>query len=587
MQEADVLKSEHTAVRTRRNALGCALLVGLCVLVTYPVLQMGTADEPSYMRTALEFARSGHIVYNGGATAILGWQVLWNASFIKLFGASFTALRFSTLPIAMGTVYLLYCILARFAVNPWNATLATLTVGLSPLFLVLTTSFMTDIPGFFCLLLCLYLCQHAVVANTTRSAILWLSLAALSSVVGGTDRQTAWLGALLLIPSTTWLLRRRRSLVLSGVLLWIGSVAAIYLCLRWYYRQPYALREPIVLSLPSAVQFHVFCFKVFLLLLSLVLLALPIFMAFISAVWRLPLRFGLACFGLTVLCIAAFPLLSLRNFMLAPWLGNYVTAGGMINTYDTLGPRPVILSAPVRFALFMLVIAAICSFLTVLFVTRPRENWIAPKHSLSWHQMLWLVLPFTLGYVGLLLPRALYSTTTSPMQIFDRYLPPIVASLLILLVRFYQEKVRIKLPSISVVMLTVFSLWGIAATHDLFSMDRARLAAAEKIHQAGVPRTQIQASFEYDFSTQLETAGHINDPRIRIPGDAYDPEPERLSGLPHRFEYSYLIPAVQPKYFLVFVPQSGLDPTPFPPIFFRTWLPPFGATIYVQQLPDK
>ena len=40
---------------------------------------MGLIDDFSYVRTAFLFARTGHYVYNGWTTAMLGAQIVWAA----------------------------------------------------------------------------------------------------------------------------------------------------------------------------------------------------------------------------------------------------------------------------------------------------------------------------------------------------------------------------------------------------------------------------------------------------------------------------------------------------------------------------
>src|SRR5258707_10118365 len=87
--------------RPQFDGLICACIVAACVLLTYPVAEMGFQDDWSYVRTALEFARTGHFVYNGWATAMLGWIIPWSALFIKVFGFSFTVVRLSMLPVTM------------------------------------------------------------------------------------------------------------------------------------------------------------------------------------------------------------------------------------------------------------------------------------------------------------------------------------------------------------------------------------------------------------------------------------------------------------------------------------------------------
>src|SRR5579875_1597907 len=96
-----------TASRRRLGAFSVVLSLLVCMLIVRPWLQMGTiGDDVSYTRTAQLLAATGHVVYNGWATAMLGWQLYWGALFIKLFGFSFNVTRMSMLPIAMATAAL-------------------------------------------------------------------------------------------------------------------------------------------------------------------------------------------------------------------------------------------------------------------------------------------------------------------------------------------------------------------------------------------------------------------------------------------------------------------------------------------------
>ncbi|MEI9981306.1 MAG: glycosyltransferase family 39 protein [Edaphobacter sp.] len=117
---------------------------------------MPTSDDLSYARTAQLFADTGHFIYNGWATAMLGWQIVWGALFIKLFGFSFLVLRASTILLAIASAVLLHRILLRFGIEPRNAAFGTLIVILCPQFLAETVSFMTDIPGVLCIFVCIY-----------------------------------------------------------------------------------------------------------------------------------------------------------------------------------------------------------------------------------------------------------------------------------------------------------------------------------------------------------------------------------------------------------------------------------------------
>ncbi len=58
-----------------RNGIVSACVTAASVLAAWPVAEMGFVDDWSYVKMAFVFARTGHIVYNGWATAMLGWAI--------------------------------------------------------------------------------------------------------------------------------------------------------------------------------------------------------------------------------------------------------------------------------------------------------------------------------------------------------------------------------------------------------------------------------------------------------------------------------------------------------------------------------
>src|SRR5260370_21588001 len=272
--------------QANRDGLMCALLVAASVFAAYPVAEMGFQDDWSYIRTALEFARTGRFVYNGWATAMLGWIVPWSALFIKAFGFSFTVVRLSMLPVTMACIYLFHASLVRFGIRGRNAVLGALTLGLSLVFLPMAASYMTDVPGLFVIVLCLYLCQRAVAAHSDRAAVLWLCCAAASNVAGGTVRQISWLGALVMVPSTAWLLRRRRGVLATGISLWVMSILGVLACLHLWSLQPYSVPQHILQGPVTAHMVHHLLCILIKLSLCLLLLLYPILVAWLPAARR-------------------------------------------------------------------------------------------------------------------------------------------------------------------------------------------------------------------------------------------------------------------------------------------------------------
>ncbi len=215
--------------RFRLSVLFCALALLICELLSRPYANMGVCDDWPYILMTRSLARTGHVVYNGWAAPMLVWQLYLGAGFIKVFGYSLTIVRMSTLLVAMMLVFVLQRTFVRAGINERNATIGTLALVLSPLYLMLSATFMSDIHGLFAIVLCLYGCLRVLQAESSLAAIAWLCFAVAGDAVCGASRQIAWLGILVMVPCALWLLRERRNVFLwGGAATFCGS--AVY---RW------------------------------------------------------------------------------------------------------------------------------------------------------------------------------------------------------------------------------------------------------------------------------------------------------------------------------------------------------------------
>lgn len=575
----------HALSSTQRNALLCALSVGICILLTHPYLEMPVNDDFSYTKSVVDYARTGHILYNGWATTMLGWQVIWGGLAVKLFGYSFTTVRLSILPFAMGSAYLLYLILARFGANSWNATLGTLTLGLSPLFIPLAASFMSDVPALFCILLCLYLCQRAVHALSDRAAISWLCLAALSNVLDGTVRQIVWFGALVMVPCAAWLLRGRRRVVMAAAFVWPVSVLAIAAFNHWFAIQPYAVN--LKLWDASATRpFHVGLAEMTVLGLTLMLFALPLLVALLESLPRISGEYRRAARGMMIsvpLFLLLPAVLSSIHLFLAPWLPDVVTRFGMTHIVDvTEGPFLIPHSIRLAFTLLLLLsLAALGPWLAARPIHFLRRSEATSPDAQHFHDCFVLIVPFTLANLSLLLLRA------AQLALLDRYILPLLPAVILLFILYFQQHIREKLPRSTVAILAIFAVYGIAATHDFFSAQRARLFAAGLVENAGIPRTQIHGPLEYDAWTQLQTQGYLNEKKITIPEGAYQPAPHHHAPPKEcRFWFADYLTSVHPRYVIVFRPSPCFQATAFPSVPYRAWLPPFSRSVSIEKLAD-
>jgi hypothetical protein len=579
-------------VKSYLPALVCALTPILCYLLVRPFAEIGIDDDWSYVKTAQVFAQTGKFAYFGLISPMLGWHVQLGALFIKLFGFSFTVVRLSTLIEAVLTAFLLQRTFVRAGMNAWNGTLATVAFVLSPLFLPLSFTFMSDVPGVLCIVVCLYMCLRALGAENEGYAMTWISLAALLNAVGGTARQFAWLGLLVMVPATLWLLRRNRRVLVVGCLSCIAGVGIVAGAIHWFAQQPYAFPEsPIpgrmdLKSLRDAGEAGV------RLAGELALLALPVSLMFVGSLRALNRRLAVViaavffCFTLSgIVLIEA----GRMHHWLAPFYGGSMTdpAFERLDAIVTGGAHLAIARLRFRFFLTAATMAGVLSFAAQFLPGasgRPESQ--RKAGPISWKKLGVLLGPFSAAYIILLVSIALRR------ELYDRYLLPLLAVLLLALTCCYQQKVREKLPLAGVLLIAIFGAFSVAATHDRFALYRGYASAIDEIRASGIPATSIVGPLEFMEWTEVEEVGHINDSGISNRNGAYVPRPARVfpasCGDDWFLEWAAFLdraPEIKPAY------ATSLDPglcggyVAFPPVTYRAWIAPHTNLIYAVRLP--
>ncbi len=555
---------------SQRFALWSVLIVLTCLLVSYPVAELAWGDDFSYIKSALDFAHTGRIVYNGWASAMLGWQIMWGALWIKLFGFSFLIMRVSMIPLALACVYLFERILENFGISPRDALFGSLTLGVSPLFLPLAETFMTDVPGLLSILICVWMCQRGALARRDLHAVAWLVAAALTNAALGTVRQIVWLGALVMVPSAAWMLRRRRGIVVSVVSVWFVSVLAILASVQWFLKQPYSLPEHVVekgMGMSNLLHLVAQVGKAILCQLSLLL---PLTVAWFAGFRKLSRRtvmIGAACAAAMCAALLAITVGGDASWWLTPWLLPVLSIGERF------------IPVPVR-AVFSAV-TGISGIVLVMWAAgrRSSSSEDAVVGKLGLREMGWILGPFTVCYVLLLLPRA------AILLIQDRYLLCLMPSCIAFLLLWHRRSFGRDLPAASAAVLLFYGVLAVGWNHDSFAESRATEGGIAHMEALGVPATELQSGLGPDGWTQVQH-GHINFNRIVIPAGAYDPNVPTY-GLSERCNYwiAAFTPAIIPRYFVSSAHRDCPTSKVVWELPFRAWMPPFRRSITVQALP--
>lgn len=547
-------------------------LVILAALIAWPFSGTPLGDDFSYAKTALEFARTGHLVYTGWASMLLGWQAVWGALWIRVFGFSFNILRISTMVVGSGCIYLFHQILLRFGVHRQNAFLGALILGLNPLFLPLMSSFMSDIPGLFSVLLCMALCQRAVAASAGRHTNYWLMAAIASNLLTGTVRQICWLGALVMVPATAWFLRRRRGALMTGAIGWTVSMVCVFVCMHWFNQQPGVMPERIWPGPIRLSHFRTFGSQWFKSSLFLVLITLPASLGWVLAMWQKGSKsrfLVIGCFGVMALLWWALWSRNSAEPWLMPWLVPVLANLGMLETH---GPLLVPVTLSLRIRTVLSVLAAGCGLLVGLQTLLSRRG-VPKKPSSSLGAAFWIMGPFSASVVLMMSPRAIM------LIIQDRYLLLLMPTALLLLLRGYQAEIGPRLPSASIWALLLFALYGIGGTYDQQATARAEGRALAKLEAAGISRSRISQGFGPDEWVEVQRLGHVNMPSSSWAFQVQVPRWHALEGC-DTFHY-ILVPAIHAEYFLTSAPGRCDVDSGFAPVPYHAWLPPFRRSIYI------
>jgi hypothetical protein len=582
----------------RRAAILCAVIAVIAALLTYPLLETGVSDDFSYNLTARVFAETGHYIYNGWATAMLGVQIWWAALFIKVFGFSFTLVRLSMFPFTAGCAVLLYYMGRHAELNPKLSVFFSLFTVISPFFITLVPSFMTDICGMFFLLASLFSFSRGVDAlenpegGNTKRALALLAFGALLGLMGGTVRQIIWLVPLASLFYVAVARPGKNATVqrLSPVLL-VVTAGLVVLCDRWFKMQPYSVPQDLGKTAQNVLHAEWFRmpFSVTSFSMTTLLHLMPILACTLPALLRK--EWGIKAQPQTQRRVLATLLVISAGAALMVWVGakmnitpywqTTVTTSGA-HYWCLLTPQPR--TMPKVVSLGLLGISVACALILGFVSARrvPTDKSLVSgllAGFMAQPSIIRLMITYLIPYIAVVI---FVSTTQGPV---DRYVMPLLPLVALLLLRGYQP-IR---PSASLLgwgVLSIYALYGVAIMHEYFSDARQRLHATQIMAAAGVPRTEVFVGFDQDAWFQITEQGYLNEPRVKVPAGVF--HPVSFKSLPFEPPGNDRLSVFNPRYYVVSQRQEMLVDDPrFQPITFGSLFPPFSRTLYIQTLPQQ
>ncbi|WP_044400348.1 glycosyltransferase family 39 protein [Lacinutrix sp. Hel_I_90] len=158
--------------KKHQDQLGLLLLWLLVIVIINPIGDFPLNDDWCYGKSVKTLLEEGYLkLYNWGEMTLVS-HVYWGYFFTKLFGFSFTVLRWSTLLMGFATILGIYELFKLARVTRWMNLFGTVLCMMNPIFLSLSFSFMTDVP-FYCMTVwCFYFYAKAINTENLQS-IFW------------------------------------------------------------------------------------------------------------------------------------------------------------------------------------------------------------------------------------------------------------------------------------------------------------------------------------------------------------------------------------------------------------------------------
>ena len=528
----------------------------VAALVINPRGEFPLNDDWAYAAAVKTLLGGGGIRLSGWTTVNLIAQIFWGALFCLPFGFSFTALRISTLVLGLTGVLGLYGLLREGDADRGTALFGALLLAFNPLYLVLSYTFMSDVPFLAVSLLSFYFLVRGMRKNSGVEIVAGLLLACGALLI----RQTGL--AIFMGFSVAYLAKyglRLQKVFVAALSLASGFAVQIlwhhFLASRHILPALYGVQSTLVLSPRSYVSWH--AIKPFLAGLVILSVYLGLFL-FPLILWMGPRKVKALC----------RPRLVSWMTMVYAVMGAYMLRRMRLpilrNTLYDLGLGPALLqggspSLPTAGKGFWAVVT-LAGFLgsvvlvgaTLVAIDKTRKFLPIPEGK---RELLVILLASGMIY---LVPLSILTFTG---RAFDRYvlfLVPLGIVILFLLARdagLAKAGFLVVNMSLAVASLILYGAFSIAGTHDYLSWNRARWQALNNLEaEQRVGPAEIDGGFEFN-------ASYLYDPSYKArPGKSW-----------------YFV--ARDDFMIAFEPVPGFTEMKRYP--FQRWLPPGGGNILV------
>lgn len=493
----------------RHSVLAPALLMlAAVVLLVNPTGDFPLNDDWAYAEQVHELLVNHR--YKSSFMAMAFAQTLWGGLFTWIFGESYNVLRFSTLVLALVTLWATARCALEIGLPRWVAVVCSAVVLVNPIFLNLSYTFMTEVPFMAPFTLAGYFYIRALKDGGRRDVL----LGGLFGVMAASSRQFGIIvGVAVAVTGLVLWVTRRRKFDPGRVALFLAPWAvagALYLLLPHLSERPPAIVDSAQSTARALFQRTAFDSGAALIYAGLFLLPLAlgrlIHLAVRPRSWTIAQWVALPVSSGLVLCCAILWTPYGARFPRLPLLGNIMRNAGtgpltLRDTYLMGMPWPFQLEPPFWILLTALCLVSVGVFLADVVVPLAKQlfawrggNVTQGAAAADGDHFVGeiFLLVWSLGI--LLAPYHLVMAGT-----FDRYLLPAAPPLVVLCARSLRLATFKAAPVLLGILCLIVALPGLAAVQDYMAWNRARWQALDYLRvQLKAPPQIIDGGYEFN-----------------------------------------------------------------------------------------
>jgi hypothetical protein len=475
------------------------------IILVNPLGDFPLNDDWVYGLSVKSILEKGDFRLPAYSSANLLPQAFWGALFCLPFGFSFTALRFSTLTLGLIGVVITYAILRQVKATPEISLLGALLIAFNPIYFGMSNTFMTDVPFFTVTFLSFYF----LILGLKYDSNLQIALGIFLSYIALLIRQYG-----IIITLAFWFaysIKKGLSTrnIIKGFIPLFTSVLIQVIYQKWIIstnRIP-PLENPqygIFLQFINVFFLELLPISYFIIIffVYLGLFLLPFIITVFSRNfqhYRQRKMILLSIFSVVVVMVLGF--MNLTNRKTMPFLENVLTSFGLgpLTLRDTYILRLHYFSTPFVIKILWALLTTIAILTTVLLIYHlllATVKIFDQSQDPNNQQNKWLIVFIISGFFSYLLLIAFSGS-------FDRYLLPLVPLSMIAILLSTRDVTKKnlgdKITSLVVIMLLIYGVFTIGATHDYLAWNRSRWHALNDLmEESRILPNNIDGGYEFN-----------------------------------------------------------------------------------------